>query len=219
MLLCGVAVANHENAPAENWQTFRNKNLAMGIEKDLVEGLIATCRKNDWSAKECDAMLCPVYAAFDEALPMGCVLIKVEEGIAKKADASTVAATAEKRLAYLRYAKRLVSETRCEMGGDQQHLVMHVCMALESGLPESVLEHIFSRPGGYRYGRMNHVVEAGESLQLAGLAPHQIELLLNDFLERDLNRAEIFRAVDLTLSECQKGRPFDDVHRELWIQP
>ena len=92
-------------------------------------------------------------------------------------------------------------------------------MALESGLPEAVLQEIFVRGGGRRYGRLSHVLEAAETLQLAGLDPKDTQHVMNDCLDRELNRMEILRAVDYILAEYRKGRDFQVIHDRLWVQP
>jgi hypothetical protein len=90
-------------------------------------------------------------------------------------------------------------------------------MALESGLPAEVLQNIFSRPGGLRYGRMAHVVEAGEVLHLAGLRPSDVQQVMNDCLDRNLDGAATLRVVDVILSGRREGKSFESIYAALWI--
>lgn len=214
LLICGTAWAD----AAKDWKTLREQNLKLGLDAERVDQTLGQCRRNGLTVKDADALFHPVRAATTESLPAECIFMKIEEGLAKQVDASRVAGAAEVRLDCLRRADRLVSAARQGRGGDRQHLVVHTCMALESGLPEEVLQELFARPAGFRYGRLIHVVEAGERLQLAGCDPRQTSQIMNECLDRDLNRIEIVRAVDFILGERAKGRDFQSIHGELWIR-
>ncbi len=171
------------------------------------------------SAKDADALLVPVCAAQDEALPAEAVFAKVEEGLAKKVAVDQVTAAAEVRLGYLRRANQLVAaQSRDEGHGGGQRLVVRTAMALESGLPEEVLQEIFNQYGGRKYGRLGHVLEVAETLQLAGLDVRDTKQIMTDLLDRDLSRAEILRAVDYVLAERRKGRDFAAIHADLWVR-
>jgi len=218
LLLCGVTFARHENNPAMDWKALREKSLKMEFSVDRVDRTLEQCRKNNLTVQQADALLCPIYTAHAESLPTECIFLKIEEGLAKRIKTDQIRAAADKRLENIRKANRILTAARPVHGGAHQHLVMHSCMALESGLPEDVLKEILNRPGGFRYGRMIHVIEAGETLQLAGLAPQDIKHIMNDCLDRDLNRSEVFRVADHVLAEHRKGRDFKSIHDALWIR-
>jgi hypothetical protein len=218
LLLCGAAWANPDADSSKAWKARREKNLKLGFTAERVDRALGECRKKGMTAGETDALLCPVYAASAESLPTECVFIKTEEGLAKQVDTALVAAAAEARLDCLRQADRMVSAVRQGRGGEHQHLVMHSCVALESGLPAEVLQNIFNRPGGFRYGRLIHVVEAGETLQLGGLDPKDIQQIMNDCLDRDLNYGEVMRAVDFIIAEHRSGKDFKTIHSSLWVR-
>jgi hypothetical protein len=42
---------------------------------------------------------------------------------------------------------------------------------------------------------------------------------MSDCLDRDLNGIEIVRVLDFLLKEHAKGRDFDSIYQELWVQP
>lgn len=218
MLLAGLLCATAMADTSKDWEAVRDASVKAGLDAEQVDQALGLCRKNGLTVPECKALMEPVHAAHAEALPTECLFIKIEEGLAKKVDAARIVNATELRLACLRRAERLVDAARPERGGEHRHMVMHACMAIESGLPAEVLQQIFSRPGGFRYGRMIQVVEAGETLQLAGLAPQDIQHVMNDFLDRNLNRGEVLRAVDYLLSEIAKGRDFQSIHAELWVR-
>lgn len=216
-LLSSVAWAAQEAGPVSDWTTLRAKNLQCGFSEVRVEQTLALCKRSGLSATEADALLGPAYAARDESLPSECILLRVEEGLAKQVPWAAVQAAALQRLDCMRKANVLVTPIRAGRGNEHEHLIMHTCMALESGLPEQVLSELFNRPGRLRYGRLIHVVEAGETLQLAGLDPEQTSLLMNDCLDRNLNRVEVFRMVDFVVAEHRAGKDFETIHKSLWI--
>jgi hypothetical protein len=218
LLLCGAAAANHDVDPSKDWKVLREKTLKLGLDEGRVDQALSQCRKKGLTVQECDALLCPVYTAGNESLPTDCVFIKIEEGLAKHVDTASVGAAADGRLDSMRRADRMILAVRHRRGGEHPHLVKHICLAIESGLPEDVLEEVFKRQGGFRYGRMIHVVESGETLQLAGLDPQDIKHIMNDCLDRDLNRSEILRVIDHILAEHRKGIDFQTIHSELWVQ-
>jgi len=228
LLFCGVAVARQDCATSCNWKTLEGQKHQFGLSEERVGTMLEQCRKSGLSAAEADALLAPVLAARKEALPAEAVFCKIEEGLAKKVAVTRVLAAAELRLGYLRSAKQLLDaqkkndegrrEGHGEGRGGGQRLVARTAMALESGLPEEVLLKVFSRHGGRRYGRVVYVLEAGETLQLAGLDPKHTQHIMIDCLDRNLNYMEIQRAVDYILSERKKGRDFKSIYPDLWVQ-
>jgi hypothetical protein len=219
LLLCGAAGAGPDGANPCSWKTLEGQKRRMGLPEERVGTMLEQCRRNGLSAGEADTLLAPVCMARDEALSAEFVFTKIEEGLAKKVAVDRVAAAAELRLDYLRRATELVAaQGRGHGRGGGQRLVVNTATALESGLPEEVLKELFSRRGGLRPGRMAHVLEAGETLQLAGLEAGATQQIMNDCLDRELNREEILRVVDYVLSERHAGRDFKAIHGNLWIR-
>ena len=219
LLLCAAAGAKQDCATSCSWKTLEGQKHHLGLSEERVGTMLEQCRRNGLSAEEADALLAPVCAARAEALPAECVFTKIEEGLAKKVAVDRVTVAAELRLDYLRRATELIGvQGRGEGHGGSQRLVVRTAMALESGLPEEMLKNLFKRHGRFRYGRLIQVVEAGETLQLAGLKPENTEKIMNDCLDRELNRMEILRVVDYVLAEQRKGRDFKEIHTDLWIR-
>lgn len=218
-LLFFGAVWTAEAEPiCEDGIALREKKYALGFSAERVEQVLSQCRENGFSEEDTEALFRPVYAAHDESLPTELVLFKIEEGLAKKVDAGRLSSAVQSRLGFLRQANQLVSGVRGRYGsGGRQRIIIRTCMALESGLPTEVLQDVFGRQGGFRYGRMHHVIEAGEILHLAGLAPANIKQVMNECLERDLTGPEIQRIVDVILAGCKKGQSFERIHAALWV--
>jgi hypothetical protein len=193
-----------------------------GLSEERVGLMLEQCRKSGLSATEADVLLASVRAARNESLPAEAVFTKIEEGLVKKVALDRVTAATELRLNCLRRANQLLSAQKLssahsEGHGGNQRLVVRMAMALESGLPEEVFQEIFSRRSGCRYGRLIHVMEAGETLQLAGLNPQEIKQIMMDCIDRDLNRMEIQRAVDCVVEQYQNGQDFQSIRAGLWV--
>jgi hypothetical protein len=196
---------------------LRDQILAAGLPAERVDPAVAHCRRHGMTAADAEPLFRPACVAHAEQLSADFVFLKIEEGLAKQVDAARVAAVAENRLRYLRQAETLVPDGRQGHGsGGARHLIAYTCMALESGLPPEVLQAVFSRPGGMRYGRMVHVIEAGETLYLAGLPPANIQQIMNDCLDRDLDGTAIARVIDVVLEGQRQGQSFDAIHAALW---
>lgn len=217
LLLCGSVLAGHSGSLSTDWNELREKGLHMGLSAEQVDRMLMACRENKRTIAETEDFLCPVYFAHAEELPVDCVFLKIEEGLAKRVAWQDIHVAADKRLECMRKADGLVMSVRENRGGQHRHLVMHTCMALESGLPEEVLKNVFNRPARFRYGRMIHVVEAGESLQLAGLEPEQTQHIMNDCLDRDLTGEEVMRVVDIFQNGLREGKNYDALHATLWV--
>ncbi len=224
LLLCYAVDAEQCGATSCNWKMLEGQKHQFGLSEDRVGAMLEQCRKSGLSADETDALLAPVYAAREEALPAEAVFCKIEEGLAKKVSVDRVLVAAELRLSYLRSASQMLSLQKKQgkgfSGGHDggQRLVVRTAMALESGLPKEVLQNVLVRNGGRRPGRVGHVLEAGETLQLAGLDSKYTQQIMIDCLERNLNRMEILRAVDYILTEQNKGRDFKSIYPDLWVQ-
>lgn len=219
LLFCGSVWAGHVDQPSKDWKELHLKNGQMGLSQDRVDRAIEACQVNQLSVSESEELFCPVYTAQAEGLPTECVFLKIEEGLAKGISWQDVHVAADNRLSCLRQANALIISVRQGRGGQHSHLVMHTCMALESGLPEEVLQELFNRPGRFRYGRLIHVIEAGEALQLAGLPADETLQIMNECLDRDLSGAEVMRVVDVIQTGLQRGKDFKTLHETLWVVP
>jgi hypothetical protein len=219
VLFCSAVLAGHVNTPAESWPELRSKCLHLGLSAERVDRSIAACRAGGLTVKETEDLFCPVYLAHEEDLPSGCLFIKLEEGLAKGIAWQEVHLAAERRLQCLRKAAELLAEVRSVRGEQHLHLIQHICLALESGLPEEVLAEVLQRPARFRYGRMIHVIEAGESLQLAGLRPEQTRQVMNDCIDRDLSCSEVMRVIDFFQNGLRNHQDFNALYANLWVSP
>jgi hypothetical protein len=200
-----------------DWKSLREKTLVLGLSTERVDQALDRCRRNGMSVADTETLLSPVYTAYAESLSADYMFLKIEEGLAKQVDAKRVVVAAESRLVHLRQAKQLVLGDGQQHGRGHQQLTIRICMALESGLPAEVFQHILNRPGRLRYGRMVHVVDAGETLYLAGLTPSNIQQIMKDCLDRDLSGPEILRVIDMVLQGHRDGKSFESIYATLWV--
>lgn len=217
LLLCGAVLTTAADPASKDWKQFRTHVLAMGLLEEQVDWTLNACRSRGLNLEEIRELFSPVYAAEAEQLPADCVFLKIEEGLVKGVPWKLVRVAGENRLECLRTADQLILKFKNNRGGQHAHLVSHTCLALESGLSTELLSTLFSRPGRFRYGRLIHVVEAGESLKLAGLSDERTLLLMKECLDRDLTGAEIFRVVDVFKDGLRTGTDFEELHATLWV--
>lgn len=217
LLLCGAVLTAVAETTSKDWKKFRTDTLAQGLSDEQVYSTLAACRSKGLHLDEVRDLFSPIYTAKAEQLPVDYIFLKIEEGLVKGVPWKSVRAAGEQRLACLRTADQLIMQSRTRRGGQHAHLVSHTCLALESGLSSEALQSVFSRPGRFRYGRLIHAIEAGESLKLAGLSNEHTLLIMNEFIDRDLTCVEIFRVVDILKSGLRNGAGFKDLHPTLWI--
>ncbi len=239
LMMCGCAYAQTNENCRVDWEGVHCKSVDMGFSEEQVEHMLNTCRRRGLSAEETDKLLVSVYTAHEEGLPAGNVCIKVEEGLAKEVPPERIAQAAQIRLTYLREAADLVASIRSKGGAGKgpgngggkglggrnggghggegpPNLVENICVALESGVPVEIFEHVFAQTDRARMGRVVPVAEAAEALQLVGLKPEQYQLVLIDFVKKDLNRRQILVAVAEIEKELAADKDFESVYQALW---
>lgn len=218
LLLLGMVPESAGRSDCGGWNALCGKNMQVGLRPGRVDQMVEHCRKKGMSPGDTQKLMAPVVMANEEGLPTECVFVKIEEGLAKQVEQARIVAAAEARLGYLRRARELLPAGSSGHGrGGLSLLITRACFALESGLPEEVLKEVVGRSGGFRYGRLVQVLEAGETLQLAGLDPRDTQQVMNDCLDRNLNRPEIIRVVGYVIAEHRKGIDFKEIHAGLWV--
>ena len=83
LLLCESVLAGHVGNPSKDWNELREKNLHAGLSVEQVDRTLAACQANKLNIAEVEDLLCPVYSAHAENLPVNCIFLKIEEGLAK----------------------------------------------------------------------------------------------------------------------------------------
>ena len=130
----------------------------------------------------------------------------MDEGLLKGATTVALRQAAQGRLQVLRRARELLQERGYPDGADRgQGLVISTALTLESGLSEPVLTSALDRGRRAPPGQVKAVVEAGESLYLAGLDAATVGTVMTDCLERNLRRPEVLRVVRLAREKMAAG--------------
>ncbi len=216
LLCCAAAVGGGQGRA---WDAVREGGVGLGIETGRIDRLLDSCRQGGWTVEQAEGVLAPLRAAFGEQLPVEGVLLRIEEGLAKRVAWDEVRAAAQLRLEGLRKADALVMAVRTTRGSQHGHLVMHTCLAMESGISAEAFARLFGRPGGFRYGRLIHAIEAGETLSLEGMSEAQVLQIMEDCLDRGLTGLEVERMVEAIREGMRAGKDFETIHAALWVAP
>ncbi len=219
-VITGSALAAPGGHGPRNWSELKGKNACLGVTTEQVDQTMDVCRLRGLSVADADRLLAPVYAAKAENLPVGCIYEKIDEGLAKQVGITNILMAAEARLACMRQAKVMVSmipEVGEGHGAGPAMLLENTGMALESGLDPEVVTNVFQHNGHRKLGRLAHAMEVAETLHLEGFEDEDIRRVLIDFLDRNLNRHEMFRAVGVLKRGLAKGLDFETVYATLWI--
>jgi len=235
LMVFGGAFAQESGGPSNDWQAIRCKGVGIGLSEQQIDHTLKACRQAGLSVDGTDGLLAAVYAAHQEGLPVEVICVKIEEGLAKRIPVARIIEAANVRLECLREAAKLVASMhgkrggmggswggrmgRSGQGGDgPPHLIANIGMALESGVPVEVFQTVFEHAGTGRKGRIMPLVDAAEILHLAGLEPEQTQRMLNDILERNLNRCEVERVVEVVVQGLADGKDFELLHADLWVE-
>ena len=153
-----------------------------------------------------------------EGLPIAPLRTRLQEGIAKNAAPDALASAIEARLAALRTARALVGSAGYAEPAEPAHgeLLVSTARAIESGMPASDLGDVLARGRGQSGGRMQTIVESGESLALAGVDAPTVRAFMIDCLDRNLRRMEMLRAARFSIQQHRGGMNGTDIRRTLW---
>ncbi len=213
LAVCAVLVG----AGPARWDDLVAEGRAAGVPETRVAATVQRLADAGFTVAQGAAMLEPVFETARAGLPPGPVLAKVDEGALKRVSSQLVAGAARNRAAALASARDLLRDAGFSRApGDGGGVLVSVALALESGLPAPALEPVVAAGRGKPFGQVKAVVEAGETLHLAGVAPDTARDLMLDFLERNLRRPEVFRAVRWARERHRDGLAGDDLRRSVW---
>ncbi len=153
-----------------------------------------------------------------EGLPVETLNTRLLEGLAKGVQPDALAAAIEARLNSLRTANAMIRASGYENPSEPAHgeLLASTARAVESGVDAADLGAVLRRGRGESGGRMQTVVESGESLALSGVDAATVRSFMNDCLDRNLRRMEILRAARFSIQQHRGGMSGTDIRRTLW---
>jgi len=130
-----------------------------------------------------------------EGLPAAPLWERVREGRAKHVSEERILAALHERARHLREARVLLEEQSFSLRSPVvQALWITVARVREGGMPAHMTEEILVNAGGQAAGRVISLLEAGETFLLAGMDEETAGILMTDFFQRSLMRAELLRA-------------------------
>jgi hypothetical protein len=146
-------------------------------------------------------------------------LAKIEEGALKGVSPEALEGAARARAEAIAGARELLAGAGFPDTLEQgRGLLQSTAMALESGLPESAIAAGLGNAAGKPPGQVKAVVEAGESLHLAGLDAETTAGMMADCLDRNLRRPEILRVVRFARAQHEAGVAGPALRKALWSQ-
>lgn len=175
-------------------------------------------QQRGFTAQQARETLACLADAPHQGVPDSALSLRLEEGLAKHVEPQGLLAALQTRLRFMAQARAMVQAANYDMtrGSPCDKLLTATGLALESGVPPGNLADILQRGRGQSAARIQSVIEAGETLTLAGVDPVTTRTLMNDCLERDLRRMEVLRAVRYTLQQHRGGLGGDAIRRSLW---
>jgi hypothetical protein len=159
-----------------------------------------------------------IEACESEGLPAEPLRTRLLEGLAKRAAPDALAAAVDARLAALRSARDMIRAAGYGDPAEPSHgeLLASTARAVESGVPAADLATVLSRGEGGSGGRMQTIVESGESLTLAGVDAATVRAFMMDCLDRNLRRMEMLRAARFSIQQHRGGMNGAEIRRALW---
>lgn len=153
-----------------------------------------------------------------QGIPATALAQRLEEGLAKNVEPPRLLAALQARSRVMVQARAMVQAARYDMvpGSACDDLLAATGFAMESGVPAEDLAAVLRRGNGQSALRIQSVIEAGETLHLAGIDPATTRTLMNDCLDRDLRRMEVLRAVRYTVQQHRGGMDGERIRKSLW---
>lgn len=208
LALLGVATGTLAQA-ADPWEVLRQERAGTPEANQVLR-----LRQRDFSIDQVRQTLACLDEARQQRLPTAPLALRLEEGLAKNADPQPIVNALQLRLRTMVHARAMLDNSPYESHGEA--LVAVIGRALESGLPAQDLAAALQRKNGQAIPRIQSIIEAGESLHLAGLDPETTRTLMGDFLDHDLRRMEVLRAVRYSIRQHREGMAGPEIRRTLW---
>ncbi len=181
-------------------------------------GYVLRLRQQGFAIEQARQTLTCLAEAQRQGVPATALTSRLDEGLAKKAEPQAIATALQARLRVMTQARGMLQAARYDAVPDEprNELLTATGLALESGVAAEDLGAVLKRGGGQAALRVKSVVEAGESLHLAGVDRPTTQALMNDCLDRNLRRMEVLRAVRYSVQQHRGGMSGENIRRSLW---
>jgi hypothetical protein len=189
---------------------------AQGI--DSASEWTARLRQRGFSAEQADRAVACLAEGRRQGIPAAVLSRRLDEGLAKNVEPSRLLDALQSRLDTMVRARAMLLDARYDpaSGSACEGLLAATGLALESGVPAEDLAAILGRGNGQSAARIQGVVEAGETLRLAGIDSATARQLMDDCLDRDLRRMEMLRAVRFAVQQHRGGMEGGQIRKSLW---
>ncbi|NCD32452.1 MAG: hypothetical protein EOL87_03435 [Spartobacteria bacterium] len=179
---------------------------------DTVDNLYEQCRANEWSPEQLQQLQSIMSRAQQTKCTLEPLVQRTSEGLAKGIDAERILTAMEQRTAHLEASVDIMRRAGCQ----QTPTIWSVAYALESGLSEATLMRILREGADRRPGQLSAVIESGESLHLSGMPDEIVEVLMLDYLKRNMRRGEIIRSSRYAVNQHQRGLQPTQLREKMW---
>lgn len=192
------------------------------LEREAVSttgaGYVQRLRQNGFSLEQARQTMAYLTDAQHQGVPLQALTSRFEEGLVKKVEPQAIMTALQARLRVLTQARAMLQRTHYDAtpATPCAELLTATALALESGVTAEDLSAVLQRGNGQMALRIKSIVEAGESLHLAGVDRTTTQVLMNDCLERNLRRMEVLRAVRYSIEQHRGGMSGDNIRRSLW---
>lgn len=178
-----------------------------------ITGITQRCKAAGWEDATIGKLEGLLADGSASGLDMDLLTLRLQEGLAKKADPAMVVQAVGYRLGAMKQARQL---TQAHDGPSAQ-LEQTVGFALEAGLSAETIRGILASGSNQRPGQLVALIDAGRTLVLSGWDEKAASGLTTDFQERNLRRGEMIRALR-TLVEIGPTPPdqLPTVRARLW---
>ncbi len=211
-----VLYAGNLCAESDQLQALVQESERLDLDTRTVKQIIVQGRERGWSDTTLSQLIGAAVDTARRSLPPHLILEKVEEGLAKHVGSDALISAIHKRADLMITAQEMLNRCESIPGHGADMLIPSLTKAIESGVPDSSLQQLFSSKEHLRPGRLRGAIEGGELLHLAGLSAEQVSTFMKDCLSRDLRRSEVIRAIRFVESQNQQGMTFENIRRSLW---
>ena len=213
-LIAGAAPAPSDTRPS--WEALA-KRCPPGVETSRWQALVSRLEANGFTVSGAAECLQVVDEAARLDLPVAAVVMRIEEGATKRANAGAVRDAGQQRVASLQLAALLLKETGYGCRNDtHDQLMQSVAAAHEGGVSSNTLQATLACGHGGQSERMRAVLLAGETMCLAGVSELVLGQIMLDCAVRGLRRMEVMRACRFVIEQHQAGVEGAEIRRQLW---
>jgi len=200
------------------WQAILDKGIAAGVQRKQPEKALVTLATANLSSDQAQVIFDPLFQDVQAGIYASHVLLKLQEGVLKKAPFDTLTSVARARDNSFKKAKKLLARTGHEGAIETDTALLDsTAFSLESGQDQSSLHEVLTAGKGKPENQISAVIEAGESLHNAGLEREPLKLIMKDCLEKDLKSFEIEKVLRHVKKKLKEGFHHKAIRDELWV--